>query len=106
MPTAMPQKTDVYEEIRAERVRQNAIWGGPVHDDEHEENDWAEFIEQRTEVLMESPPPARTRELFIHIGALAVAAIESMDRRRSPFPPPPDLSEQEQFLDWLEDIRR
>ncbi len=74
--------TTIYEEIRAERARQDGLWGGTRHDDLHTEDDWAHFIAKRNdEILMRSHSSSRTRELFLHIAALAVAAIETMDRR-------------------------
>lgn len=71
---------DVYDEIRGERARQDAKWGGPDHDDRHSLDDWCDFIEERTRLLY----PANlddSRATLIEVAALAVAAIESMDRR-------------------------
>jgi hypothetical protein len=67
-------QTDIYGEITAERVRQDAKWGGPAHDDQHAEADFAGFILDRAK---EWP----SRKGFIQMAALAVAAVESMDRR-------------------------
>ena len=35
---------NIYDEIKAERVRQDSLWGGPEHDDTHNMIDWADFI--------------------------------------------------------------
>ena len=75
--------TNVYDDIKAERERQDKLWGGAAHDDDHTDTDWASFIGKRSdELLMRSQTDSRTRELFLHIAALAVAAIESMDRTK------------------------
>lgn len=73
---------DIYDEIKAERVRQIMLWGGAAHDDEHDSSDWGLFIDRRaTELQLQSHSPKRERELYVHIAALAVAAIEALDRR-------------------------
>ena len=64
----------VIEEVVTERARQDAKWGGPAHDDQHTPAEFAGFIRDR---LGYSP----TRKDFVQIAALAVAAVESMDRR-------------------------
>lgn len=72
----------VYLDIIAERARQNAKWGGPDHDDQRGLEDFCTFINQRTADLargFESSDFARKK--MIQIAALAVAAIESMDRK-------------------------
>ena len=62
-------------EVAAERVRQDAKWGGPAHDDQHSMKDFCRFIEDR---LYGGCP---SREALIEVAALAVASIESIDRR-------------------------
>lgn len=69
-------------EVVAERSRQDAKWGGPEHDDQHGLEDFCAFINQRTADLargFESSDFARQK--MIQIAALAVASIESMDRK-------------------------
>ena len=69
-------------EVIAERARQDAKWGGPDHDDQHGLEDFCGFINQRTADLargFETTEHARKR--MIQIAALAVAAVESMDRK-------------------------
>ena len=65
----------VLREVADERARQDAKWGGPAHDDQHSVGDFAWFITTRT--YGRSP----SRQVFVEVAALAVAAIESLDRR-------------------------
>ena len=58
----LDRTANVLTEILEERVRQNEKWGGPDHDDQHEPEDtW--------------------RAQLVRAAALAVAAVESHDRR-------------------------
>ena len=66
-------------DVLAERARQDAQWGGPSHDDQHDPVDWSHFIEEQAYWGREQDP----RRRFIKIAALAVAAIESIDRKAS-----------------------
>jgi len=69
----------VLSEIEEERKAQDAKWGGSSHDDTHSQADWRNFIRLRlTEVAMH---PHKYRQNMIEIAALAVAAIESHDRK-------------------------
>lgn len=81
----------VYREVDAERERQDAKWGGPTHDDEHDPEDWIAWIEQRCsrademvgcpeEEWPERGPEAEYRRNLVQVAAVAIAAIESMDR--------------------------
>lgn len=70
-------------EIRSERRRQNEKWGGPEHDDQWTPLDWHEMIADyngwaRRMSAMGSLDKARRR--YIQIAALAVAAVEAIDR--------------------------
>ncbi|MGH2373019.1 MAG: hypothetical protein ACRDIC_06015 [bacterium] len=71
----------IFAEIDHERDRQDRRWGS-VHDDEHDEKDWARFIRARVDELGGKREPAL--RLFTEIAALAVAAMESAHRRRRP----------------------
>ena len=92
----------VYDEIREEREEQDAQWGGAEHDDEHTRIDWIRFIAEhlgkalggRVEVIDEVHWFTATisgsvgamsefRRQMIRVAALAVAAVESLDRRVS-----------------------
>lgn len=73
----------VFNEIRAERTRQDLQWGGADHDDGHSESDWLSFIEsQITKARFDFFSDYRSR--YVKIAALAVAAIESIDRKLQP----------------------
>lgn len=72
-----------YDDIRAERARQDLQWGGPAHDDGHAVEDWCSYIGRQL-YFVEVRPPVRDR--LVKIAALAVAAIESLDRQREAQP--------------------
>lgn len=73
--------SDIYEELRAERIRQDDRWGGPHHDDSHAIEDWAFFIAIRCKALKsDSAAYDPARRILVEIAALAIAAIESVDR--------------------------
>lgn len=40
----MSLSRNIYELIAAERLAQDAEWGGPEHDDQHSDADWTLFI--------------------------------------------------------------
>lgn len=62
-----------------ERIAQDKQWGGPAHDDMHDTYDWMNYIANQAEKLARDESTARER--FIKIAALAVAAVESIDRK-------------------------
>lgn len=67
----------VYLEIAVERVHQDAKWGGHAHDDEHTNADWRGFIYDHTAMAT----GGAARKQFLRVAALAVAAVEAIDRR-------------------------
>ncbi len=87
---------NVYDEIKAERAAQDAQWGGPAHDDEHRPSDWIGYLcthiakaggyepgklrlaGPAVDLILNGP---RFRKQMVRVAALAVAAIESYDRR-------------------------
>jgi hypothetical protein len=72
-------------DIIDERQLQDAEWGGNDHDDKHDFFDWRQFIyKQLTAASMEAGQFDRQRKRLVKIAALAVAAIESMDRKGGP----------------------
>lgn len=93
---------NVYDEIMTERVVQDRKWGGPPHDDEHASVDWLRYIAEHcaealggaAEIVDEGHwltatisgsvggMPAFRRQM-VRVAALAVAAIESYDRRQT-----------------------
>jgi hypothetical protein len=86
------RRTAIIAEIHAERDRQGAEWGGPEHDDTHNLAEWFDFIEHQDRQYMkfvrdhceeqqETLFQAEARNRFIKIAALAIAAMESLDRK-------------------------
>ena len=72
----------VFDEVAAERERQDEKWG-PVHDDTHTTKAFLDFIhDKKTETTLawfhQRDPDVRKR--LIQIAALAIAAVESIDR--------------------------
>lgn len=71
------------EEVARERNRQDTKWGGVRHDENLSPHDWFELIDDynawaRRMALMRSRTKARKR--YIQVAALALAAIEALDR--------------------------
>lgn len=64
--------------VAHERGMQDGQWGGAEHDDTHDAKDWRRFIDKQM-LLMHTN--GGERERFIKIAALAVAAVESIDRK-------------------------
>lgn len=74
---------EVLREVKAERERQDAKWGGPEHDDEHVTVEWVSIVYR---LLEEASTPgqehlAQFRKAMIQIAATATAAVESLDRK-------------------------
>ena len=79
--------SDALAQVAAERKRQDAKWGGPKHDDTHQLSDWCWFIRNKlyrvvTEHGERACDDKDARGRLIEISALAVAAVESMDRHK------------------------
>lgn len=70
---------EVVNEVRLERQKQDAQWGGATHDDQHADRDWLGYIHYQVGAAYMQPE--RLRERLIKIAALSVAAIESLDRK-------------------------
>lgn len=86
----LSSKERVFFDIVAERIRQNEQWGGPGHDDEHAAADWLRFVVTQAVKAREgclddnyliAVDPEGYRARLVKIAALAVAAIESHDRK-------------------------
>ena len=73
-----PLSSNVYDEIKTERKVQDEQWGGPKHDDMHSPNDWIVYIVKQLGKASSSV----FRYQMIKIAALAVAAVEWIDRRQ------------------------
>lgn len=67
-------------DIRGERAAQDAEWGGPTHDDSHNERDWAAFITVHLGRALEAKSRSACRRQLVRVAALAVAAVEWFDR--------------------------
>lgn len=78
----------VFGDILRERAKQDEQWGGPQHDDAHSAEDWERYLAYQLRAAERIAPGniARTqtdewRERMIKIAALAVAAVQSLDRK-------------------------
>jgi hypothetical protein len=70
-----------YEEIQAERLKQNEEWGGPDHDDGHTSWDWIAYLVKHVGKAVMWPFNLEVyRQQMIRVAALAVAAFEWADR--------------------------
>jgi hypothetical protein len=74
MPT---HRQSILDEIDRERDAQDKQWGGETHDDSHEQYDWLRFIDYQENRMNSND----YRERMIKIAALAIAAVESYDRK-------------------------
>ncbi len=84
----------VLHDMYMERRRQDEKCGGPEKDDDNHTHYWMDLIEERAAGIRKAhedglAPHAHLvdvdeqRRLLIQIAALAVAAVESLDRKRS-----------------------
>ena len=85
----MSQQT-VLAEIASERQLQDAKWGGPRWDDSHSVNDWIAITARHLGLagndgdsdLLDDDQVRRYRKQMLRVSALALAAVESIDRVR------------------------
>jgi len=86
-PAVSISASAIYTEVALERMAQDAQWGGPEHDDKYASDDFARYITRQLNKMVPSSenPLTDPRGRFIKIAALAVAAVESRDRRCSPY---------------------
>ncbi|MFN9090482.1 MAG: hypothetical protein ACK5V0_02990 [Alphaproteobacteria bacterium] len=76
----------VLAEIAAERTRQDAQWGGATRDDALPLPAFAQLIEDYAgwaRVKAREGSMVEARQRLVQVAALAVAAVESLDRRAS-----------------------
>ena len=66
--------------IMQERKRQDEIHGGPDHDDMHDATDFKSFIQDKIDKQWPRMDQKYTKEMFVKVAALAVAALEAMER--------------------------
>jgi hypothetical protein len=73
----------VLDEVDKERQRQDVKWGGPCHDDRHSTTDFVHLIEDYAcvaQTMASINNHDEARELLVRVAALAVAAVERLDR--------------------------
>lgn len=76
---------NVYDDVVQEREYQDAKWGGPEHDDTHTSKEFLDFIDRKIRRANHEwfiQQDKEVRKKLIQIAALAVAAVESIDRQR------------------------
>lgn len=79
----------VYEEIQAERAYQDKKWGHEIDDTKNTPWTWSSYIGQySTKWMVGTFPPLSKfvddfRSKMIKVAAIAVAAVESIDRQRA-----------------------
>lgn len=77
----------VLNEIQAERDAQKAKWG-TVQDDAWSPGEWsaliAHYATRQAVGNLHAVDPAKLRADMVKVGALALAAIESIDRKAAP----------------------
>lgn len=74
----------IADQIWAERMAQDEQWGGEQHDDEHNMDDWLRFIRYQEAMAVQASIRAdqhEFRDRMIKVAALALAALESIDRQ-------------------------
>ena len=72
--------------VLQERDEQDKQWGGSAHDDKHELHDWVHYIQKQADgvsyqTIFPEVNVDNVRRHYVKIAALALAAIESIDRK-------------------------
>lgn len=76
-------RDSIFREVSQERDAQDALWGGPVHDDRNMPEDWMWILIRHFGLEADNArelTPERWRRQLVRVCAVAVAAIESHDR--------------------------
>lgn len=74
----------ILSEIEKERARQDSKWGGASHDDQHSTADFCRWIKNYAgwaDQMADAHSFEKARNRLIQVAALAVAAVESIERR-------------------------
>jgi hypothetical protein len=113
-------RESIFAEVAQERARQDALFGGASHDDQHSVSHWIAILVRHLGLATDdgSPDgicllnhqlagydPARYRRQLVRVAAVAIAALESYERRLAQITTPPDpLIEMAQQLanEWGE----
>lgn len=85
-----PRDTIIFA-ILEERARQDAQWGGPVHDDSHEGLDWVDYVQKQVDLISNyrayrdkfaiGGEDENWRDRMVKIAALSIAALEAYERK-------------------------
>lgn len=67
-------------EVIGERERQDHKWGGPAHDDRHSSFEFIDYVLDQVGIAR-NEKSSKHRARLLKIAALAVAAIEVIDRK-------------------------
>jgi beta-xylosidase len=76
----------ILRDIADERFAQDSKWGGAAHDDTHSRHDWIDLIDHHLDRcigLVNNHDHVGYRKQLIRVAALAVAAVESFDRKNN-----------------------
>ena len=79
------KRQNIIAEINVERTRQDKEWGGQINDDLNTLRDWATYINYHAVInaYIHRAEKFAFRKSMIRVAALAIAAIESIDRKYS-----------------------
>jgi hypothetical protein len=76
------RQKEIFDAIAEEREAQDKQWGCPYHDDMHTANDWIVIIFRSLAkaACFDHFRPRDFRHRMIQVAAVAVAAVEAVDR--------------------------
>lgn len=73
------KRKQLFAEIDAERSRQDDKWGGSEHDDTHSIEAWVAYIVVQLGEAVDTDNAVARRQL-VRVAAMAIAAVEVLDR--------------------------
>lgn len=79
-PIDAAHRDEIYREVNLERSYQDDKWGGPDHDDTETEESWQRYITEYANAR-DRAEGYDFRKRMVKVAALAVAALESHDRK-------------------------